>query len=239
MHEVVLESPNLNALSMATITALRAELRRAKGEPLLLRGAGRAFSAGLDLGEVSTLQGESRLAFLTALDCLVLELFTYPGPTVAWVNGHAIAGGCILALACDHRVAAHAPQIKIGLTEVALGVAFPPAPLAVIRHRMPQHRVDEVVLGARLYSPSEALDRGIVDELAGDDGERARSCLDALASHPAAGYAQAKAALRGPIAAEAATGRERFFTEGLRFWSDPALAERIAARLSKGKKAPR
>ena len=64
MHEVVLESPNLNALSMATITALRDELRRAKGEPLLLRGAGRAFSAGLDLGEVATLQGESRLALV-------------------------------------------------------------------------------------------------------------------------------------------------------------------------------
>ncbi|MCB9568736.1 MAG: enoyl-CoA hydratase/isomerase family protein [Myxococcales bacterium] len=233
MHEVVLQSPNLNAMSTATMSALREELRRAGGAPLLLRGEGRAFSAGLDLQEVLSLEGQAQIDFLTLLEELVLDLFTYPGPTVAWVNGHAIAGGCILALACDHRVATHHPQVKIGLSEVAIGVAFPPAPLAVVRSRIPAPHVDEAVLSARLYSPSEALARGIVDALADDEGARARAALDTLAALPAEAYAQAKASLRGEVAAAARAARPAFLAGGLRFWSDPALRQRIAARLGK------
>lgn len=233
MHELVLDSPNLGALSVATMRALRDQLRRAAGEPLLLRGAGRAFSAGLDLGEVTSLEGAAQIDLLTVLDELVLDLFTYPGPTVAWVNGHAIAGGCILALACDHRVASHHPQVRIGLSEVALGVAFPPGPLAIIRHRVAPPFLDEVVLGARLYNPSEALARGLVDELAGDEGDRARSCLETLAGSPPAAYARAKSMLRGDLAAAARAARAGILAADLGFWSGPALKERVAARLGK------
>lgn len=231
MHEVVLQSPNLNALSAATIAALREELARAGGAPLLLRGEGPAFSAGLDLREIQGMDAAAMVEFLTALDDLVLGLFTYPGPTVAWVNGHAIAGGCILALCCDHRVATIEPRAKIGLTEVALGVAFPPAPLAVARARIAAHCVDEVILGARLYSPDGALARGIVDELAGDQGDRARSCLETLAAAPRRGYVAAKEALRGRVRAEAEAARERFFATSLDTWTDPELRARIDARL--------
>lgn len=232
MHELVLRGPNLNALSGATIAALRDELARAGGEPLLLRGDGPAFSAGLDLREIQGLGPAAMVDFLTALDDLVLELFTYPGPTVAWVNGHAIAGGCILALCCDHRVATREPRAKIGLSEVALGVAFPPAPLAVVRARVASQSVDEVVLGARLYDPPGALARGMVDELADDPG-LARARLEALAAAPPRGYVAAKQALRGRIRAEAEAARPSFFAEHLDTWTDPALRARIDARLQR------
>ncbi|MEZ4453231.1 MAG: enoyl-CoA hydratase/isomerase family protein [Nannocystaceae bacterium] len=233
MHEIVLQSPNLGALSRATIDALRDELRRAAGTPLLLRGDGPAFSAGLDLREIQAMDRAAMITFLTALDDLVLELYTYPGPTVAWVNGHAIAGGCILALCCDHRVAVHRPSVKIGLSEVALGVAFPPAPLAVVQARVARQSVDEVVLGARLYSPGEALARGLVDELAADEGERARACLETLAASPRDGYAIAKSMLRARIRRQAEAEREQFFADHLERWLGPELRQRIDARLRK------
>ncbi len=233
VHEIVLDSPHLNALSIASMTALRDELRSAGGQPLLLRGAGRAFSAGLDLGEIANLKDDELLVFIKLLDSLFLELFTYPGPTVAWLNGHAIAGGCLLALACDQRIAAASPAIKIGLTEVALGISFPPGALAIARYRIANHCVDEVLLGARLYSPTEALRRGLVDEVVDDSGERARSSLASLAAHPRAGYASAKAALRGAVATQAAAALPAFLKDSLQHWSREQLAPRIALLLGK------
>ncbi len=235
MHEVVLDSPNLNTLSVASMTDLRGELRRAGGAPLLLRGAGRAFSAGLDLHEVTHLRGAAVGEFITLLDAFLLELFTYPGPTVACVNGHAIAGGCLLALACDHRIAADHPKIKIGLSEVALGIAFPPGALAIVRYRLAKQHLDAAVLGARLYSPSEALVRGFIDEVCADPLERAKACLAELAAHPAEGYATAKAALRGAVAAEGAAALPPFLEQSLKLWSGDELKARVAERLGKAK----
>ena len=103
-----------------------ARLRDAAGEPVLVTGAGDAFSAGLNLKEVAALDRHAGERFLGVLEDMVEALFTYPGPMVAAVNGHAIAGGCVVALAAEHRVLASAPQIRIGMNEVALGLEYPP-----------------------------------------------------------------------------------------------------------------
>ena len=106
MVEITMAWKAKNALGTETMTDLRTRLRAAAGAPVLLTGTGDAFSAGLNLKEVASLDVAGMRAFLELLESLMTELFQYPGPVVAHVNGHAIAGGCILALACDHRVAA-------------------------------------------------------------------------------------------------------------------------------------
>ena len=114
MRELTLESPGKNALSTAVMEALRARLEEAGGEPLLLTGAGDVFSAGLDLKEVAAIAGvEDARRLIGALERLVEALFLYPGPTVALVNGHAIAGGCVLALCCDRRVLTAKPGVRV------------------------------------------------------------------------------------------------------------------------------
>src|SRR5690349_6710653 len=90
---VVLEGPGKNALSTALMTKALAEVRAAGSRPLLLTGAGDCFSAGLNLKELATLDVAGMRTFLGALGDLVKALFLHPGPTVAAVNGHAIAGG--------------------------------------------------------------------------------------------------------------------------------------------------
>ena len=168
MIEIRLEGPNLNALGSRLMSEVRAGLQAAGGAPVLLRGAGRAFSAGLDLRELVGLDAAGMRGFLGLLGALCVELYTYPGPTAALIEGHAIAGGCVLALCCDVRVAADDPRVKIGLNEVALGVRFPSVILEIARRRLASHRLDEVILGARLYSPAEAVGVGMVDAL-GDE----------------------------------------------------------------------
>src|SRR5512146_795258 len=126
MKTVAIASPRRNALSTGVMKALLAGVRAAKDEPILLRGEGDTFSAGLDLKEVVDLDVAGMTTFLDTLEELVAVLWEHPAPIVAWVNGHAIAGGCILAMCCDRVVAGSDPRFRIGLNETALGRPVPP-----------------------------------------------------------------------------------------------------------------
>ena len=114
-----------NALDPALVARLGASLDEAErsGRPLVLTGNDRFFSAGLDLAGLPEDRDEMG-AFVDAFDEFVRRLFLFPCPTVAAVNGHAVAGGAILATACDVRIGA-AGSYRIGVSEVQLGVIFP------------------------------------------------------------------------------------------------------------------
>lgn len=234
MVKLTLSGSGRNALSTAVMTACLAELDAAGGRPLLLSGEGPAFSAGLNLKEVAALDLAGAERFLEVLCRLVDALYRYPAPTVAYVNGHAIAGGCVLALACDYRVAAPAsgPDApRIGLNEVGLGLRFPPAILDLVRRRVPPQHLETVVLGAGLFAPAEALSLGLLDAVREDAHEHARATLTALAAHPAAAYAAAKRALRPALAGSPAELAD-FAEGGLESWVSPELKARIAALLA-------
>lgn len=228
MIEVKIEGPGKNALGTPVMEALLARLAQAGRQPLLLTGAGDAFSAGLNLKEIAALDLAGMEAFLRLLERLVQTLWSWPGPTVALVNGHAIAGGCVLALCCDHRLTRADPAIRIGLNEVALGLRFPPSILRLARARISPAHLDQVLLGAGLHAPAEALRLGLVDEVADDAPAAARRRLEALAAHPPDGYAAAKAALRAPLL-EAAD--DAVFRAILPSWTSPELKARLMAVL--------
>jgi enoyl-CoA hydratase/carnithine racemase len=230
-----MEGPGKNALGTAMMDHVLAQLEQAAGAPVLLTGAGDAFSAGLNLKEVAGLDAAGMEAFLRKLEALVSALYTYPGPTVAAVNGHAIAGGCVLALCCDHRALRQDPAVRVGLNEVALGLRFPPAILRMVRERVASPHQTEVLLGAGLHGPDGALRLGLVDEVVADPLVAARQRLTALAAHPAPAYAAAKAALRGTtlMPPSHAGSYEEAFREMLPSWASDELKQRIAAMFKK------
>ncbi len=229
MIELTMTAPGKNALSTALMTDILARVRAAGGEPLLVTGAGDAFSAGLNLKEVAELDLEGMRHFLELLEAMVEALYEYPGPTVAAVNGHAIAGGCVVALCCDLRVATRAPQTRIGLNEVALGVQFPPKVLAMVRRRVPPRSLERVVLEAGLHDPETSIMLGLVDELADDCTAVARTRLERLAAHPRAGYIATKQALRGGALALTPAQERAFHDELVPSWVAPDAKERMRA----------
>jgi enoyl-CoA hydratase/carnithine racemase len=234
MFEIVLAGPGKNALGSSMMAHLLAQLGEANGRPILVTGQGDAFSAGLDLREVASLDGPGMARFLDLLVRLMDAWYTYPGPTVALLNGHAIAGGTVLALTCDHRVAQRSDSARIGLNEVALGLRFPPSLLTLIRRRLPPQHFDTVILGARLYDPDAALRLGLVDEVADDARAVAERVLRELAAHPAAAYASAKKEIRPSFVDEPA--ERAFVADGLHAWTSPELKAKIAAMLDRTKK---
>lgn len=172
----------VNALDLEVLTAVPEVLDSvADARAVVLTGAGRAFSAGVDLKRIVEGGPGYVERFLPALSSAVLALFGRPEPVVAAVNGHALAGGCVLAAACDVRLMSGG---TIGLTELAAGVPFPTVPLEVMRHAVGP-ALDTMVLGAGGWTRPGRRDRP------GARGRRAR---------PAArsGAAARRGAVRGP-----------------------------------------
>jgi len=230
MDRIVLSAPGKNALSIAVLERLRRDVETTHGEPFLLTGAGDVFCAGLNLKELVTLDVAGVQRLLEALDGAVDALFHHPAPTAAWVNGHAIAGGCVLAMCCDVAVASSDPRIRIGLNETALGLPLPPRITALARHRLPPGALERVLLGAGLHSPQEARALGLVDLVADDAAVVADDALGRLASHPRAAYARNKRQLRAGALTSPEDGR--IVSEILPLWSSPETRSRALAALN-------
>jgi enoyl-CoA hydratase len=158
----------VNALDLELLTELTATFDELSAEapPVVLTGAGRSFSAGVDLRRMVNEPREYVGEFMAALSRSFLAVFEYPAPTVAAVNGHAIAGGFVFAAACDHRVATGG---KLGLTELAVGVPFPTAAIEIVRHAVGTHGAGVLALGAELVDVETAHRLGYVHEVVGEE----------------------------------------------------------------------
>jgi enoyl-CoA hydratase len=232
MRTITLSGPGKNSLSTELMTDLAQRLEAADGQPVLLTGEGDAFSAGLNLKEVSRLDSTGVERFLRLLDRVCVGLYTHPAPIVALVNGHAIAGGSVLVNCCDYRVAVDNPRARIGLNEVALGLRFPPTVLRICRRRIPQRFHEQVFLGGALHSPTAALALGLIDEVSPDAPTRARAVLEQLAAHPPAAYAATKADLRSDPGSTPEE-EQRFREQVLPIWTSAEVKQRIDAILGR------
>lgn len=230
MKTIILSGAGKNSLSTALMQRALAELQDAKDEPVFLMGDGDAFSAGLNLKEVSSLDVAGMTTFLGALEDLVKALYEHPAPVVAWVNGHAIAGGCVLALCADIRVMTARAGARIGLNEVALGLRFPPLTFAMVRARLTAPALERVLLEAALYEATEAKELGLIDVI-GEESE-ARVMLSKLASHPHDIYAATKLLLR-PRLEIAEEDRLRFREDTIPYWASPERRAALLAVLEK------
>jgi enoyl-CoA hydratase len=118
---------------------------------------------------------------------------------VCAVNGHAIAGGLILALCGDHRIGT--TEGKLGLTELRAGVPYPAVAMAVVRAELSKAAARRLVLGSELIGMEEALELQLLDELAPADEivERAVARARQMAAAPPETYATVKRQLRGDV----------------------------------------
>jgi enoyl-CoA hydratase len=191
----------------------------------VVTGYDRFFSAGLALPSLIALDRAQMHAFITRFNETMLRLYEAPVPLVAAINGHAIAGGCVLALMADRRFMA-AEGGKIGLNEVQLGIGLPSCVLEPLRAAVPPRAVSLIAQDGRLWSPTEAHRLGLVDEViaAADLENRAIRTAQVLAELNRDGWSQIKLGLRRPVleaarrtaAAETERWLDSFFSAGAR-----------------------
>jgi enoyl-CoA hydratase len=229
---VTVARPPVNALDAALCDELADAFDALAGDAavgaVVLAGAGDAFSAGLDLRALPQLDAAGQNELLRALNRVFSTIYAAPLPVVAAVAGHAIAGGLVLALCADVRIAA--PRGRHGLTEVAVGVRYPVGALEVVAAELGPAAARRLVLGAGLHDAAALHALGAYDELADDPLARATAVAAELAGFPRIAYGASKRALRAaPIARIETALREGDPLAGR--WLAPELHAAIRARL--------
>ena len=177
---LILNRPPANAINAEFLSALGSQCKAAQEDEnvraVIVQGNGKFFSGGLDLKEASS--GRNQMGNLAgSRDDGLFMLWTLPKPTIAMVNGHAIAGGVIIALACDFRFTQTGSH-RFGLNEVAIGLAFPRGAFEIARLALSNEQLRWTMLEAGLFDASRARQMGIVDEIVEPEQLEAR-CLEA------------------------------------------------------------
>lgn len=157
-----------NALSHALIDALRGVVAEAETDPevrcLAIVGRPGRFSAGFDLSVIQSGDPNAVARLIADGGDLVRRVYAAHVPVVAACTGHSLAAGALLLLACDRRIGADA-DVKIGLNEVAIGLALPRWALAIAAARVAPTHLQASVATAQVYDGRGAVAAGYLDRV--------------------------------------------------------------------------
>lgn len=238
---VRLNRPKAHALNHNLVIALREAVDTLGQDDvhagMILTAEGGIFSAGLDVVELFDYDEDKIDQFWRDFSGLIRQLAGCPKPTVCAVNGHAPAGGCVLALCCDYRVMAQG-KARIGLNEVAVGVVLPEALYALSRFAVGDHRAEKMIYSAQLFEPKDAQDYGLVDEICEPDDlmDRARTQAAFWAGMPEAPQRHAKLSARRLLLEELDMPFEQGYGNTIKEWwsvSSRAQVAKLVDRLKK------
>jgi enoyl-CoA hydratase len=218
-----------NALDTTFCDAIATKFHELKGsdaKAVVLTGQGKMFSAGVDLPRMVAGGAPYVREFLPALHRLYDAVFFHPKPVIAAVNGHAIAGGCVLACCADRRLMAKDGG-RVGVTELQVGVPFPALAFEVMRFATVPRYLSEAILGAATYPPEQALERGFIDEIVAPDTlmDKALAAAQTLASLSPIAFAQSKMQIREGVSeylARAGAATDQTVTG---IWTAPATLD--------------
>ena len=221
--EARLKRGKVNALNEQVVDEISVCLQRLAADPgiraVILTGDGSFFSFGFDIPEFLSYPQESFSSFLKRFTGLYTYLFTYPKPVVAALNGHAIAGGCMLALACDYRVMVSG-KAKISLNEVTFGSSVFAGSVAMLKFLVGGKNAQAVLYDAKMYSAETAAQLGMIDKVSSTESlmKDARELSMRLAGKDAAAFRSIKNLLRVPVAEDMARNEERSVQEFVSIW---------------------
>ncbi len=197
--------PPVNALDLDLLDSVIAAMRRIDG-PVVITGAGKCFSAGVDLRAIVDGGSEYTHRFMASLSEALLAVFDHPAPVVAAINGHAIAGGCVFAMCADIRLMSAG---TIGLTELAVGVPFPVAALEICRYAMGTSATRAALQPTTIDIATASARRWIDEDVPQTDLlPRAIAIAGELGRHSPAAYAATKEQLHRPARAAIEAGAE-------------------------------
>ena len=203
----------VNAINETVVDELTDCFRKLSYDPgvraVIFTGEGKFFTFGFDIPEFLGYSKEAFVRYLTKFTGLYTDIFLYPKPVIAALNGHTIAGGCMLAIACDWRIMVQG-SAKISLNEINFSSSVFTGSVEMMKLWLGQRKAENALLSGAMYSPEEARELGLIDQIVSKDdldseaGKKARE----YASQDSAAFTSIKKLLRKP-AAEEMMKRER------------------------------
>jgi len=216
-----------NAINADMVDGLLAACRELSADPgvrgVMLATGRPMFCPGLDLRELIDYDRGRMDRFMARFSEAVLSLFTLPKPLLAALDGHALAGGCLLAVTADRRVLRRG--CRVGLNAIRVGLPLPYGMALILREAVHSSRLEEAALLGRNYEDEQAVEAGIVHELHDGKGFEpyCREQLERMASREPSAFATTKRYLRSATVDRIRADDERYRDEFLDCWfSAPA-----------------
>jgi enoyl-CoA hydratase len=233
-----IEGGKANAMTTDLLDTLERMIdgfERSPASAAVLTGYERYFSGGLALPQIIELDIVGMRDFIEHFSRAMVRVLACTKPIVAAINGHAIAGGCVLTLLCDWRISVDDPTVRIGLNETQLGIGLPAVVIEALRIAVPPASLGPIAIEGTLFRPAEALALGLVHELAppAELLARATAKARAYAALPSAAVAQVKHALRAPSLDAVARNAEAETTRWLETWFSTDAQSRLRAVVAK------
>ena len=226
----------VNAIDEATVDHLRERVSALERDPdtrsVVLTGVGSFFSFGFDVPALYDYPPDDFTRFLTNFTRLLRALYAFPKPLVAAVNGHAVAGGFMLATTADHRIMATG-KATISLNEITFGAALFAGSIEMLRAVVGDRRAETLALGGAMHAAEDALGMGLVDEVAAPEavGPRALEIATQMAVRDQAAYAAIKRLLRAPVLERIDRAEQTSIERFVEIWYSPDTRKRLKAIL--------
>ncbi len=204
---VTLNRGKVNALNESMVEEIRScfeELRNDQAvRAIILTGQGKFFAFGFDIPEFLSYSKDAFIRYLTKFTALYTYVFLLPKPIIAALNGHTIAGGCMLALACDYRIMV-SEKAKISLNEIAFGSSVFAGCVEMLKFCAGSRNAQKVLYSGAMFSAEEAKQLGLIDLTASQDmlDDEARKVAEDFAQKDSAAFRSIKTLLRKPVAEE-------------------------------------
>ena len=230
---VVLKHGKVNAMDLELLESLTETLNELAASnsvgAVVLTGTGTVFSAGVDLKRLIAETPGYLERFFPAIRKLFFEAFTFPKPLVGAINGHALAGGCVLACSCDYRVLNR--ESKIGMPELRVGLPLPPEGIEILRFVAATQHMQRIVTSGKTFVGESAIAAGLGDESVPADVVLARSMeiANELLSVPANVFHLSKRQIRQPVIDLIRANESHFINEIDPLWRDPKILASVAA----------
>ena len=220
---LTLQRGKVNALNESLVNELRTLIGELSRDgsigAVVLTCRGKFFSFGFDVPELYPLPRGDFIRFVRLFTDMYTSLYSCPKPVFAALNGHAIAGGCMIATACDRRLMAEGPG-KISLNEVTFGASVFAGSVEMLRACAGQRNAERILLTGAMYSPQEAMSLGLVDRVVGA-GELMSEALGearAFASRGGRVFSSLKMLLRRPIVEDMRRREDESIREFVDIW---------------------
>jgi len=169
---VKLQRGKVNAINEALTEELKGCLEKLAADSavraVILTGEGSFFSFGLDIPEFLTYPKESFKRFVEKFADLYTSIFMFPKPVLAALNGHTVAGGCMMATACDYRVMVSG-KARISLNEINFGSSLFPGSAEMLKYCAGHRHAELIAYTGAMYSAEEAKDLGLVDQVVSEE----------------------------------------------------------------------
>jgi enoyl-CoA hydratase/carnithine racemase len=210
---VTLKRGKVNAIDEPLVEELTETFQNLKEDErvrsVILTGSGKFFSFGFDIPDFLSYPKQGFIRYLEKFTHLYTFIFEFPKPIVAALNGHTIAGGCMLATACDYRLMVGG-KAKISLNEITFGSSVFAGSVEMLRSCVGQRNAEAILYGGSMYSAEEAFELGLVDRVSTEAklAEEAREVAHEFAQKDSSAFRSIKTLLRKPLA-DAMRARER------------------------------